>query len=98
MPSYLLMTDRLGNVKEVELDKPFYTLGRLADNDIQVLGVSVSRRHAEIVLEGDEYFLIDRESTTGCYVNEEKVTRHKLRHGDRIQLGGRPEYEIQFLD
>ncbi len=98
MPSYLTMTDGLGNVKKVELEKPLYTLGRQADNDIQVLGVSVSRRHAEIVLEGNEYFLIDRESKAGCYVNEEKVTRHRLRHGDRIQLGARREHEIQFLD
>lgn len=98
MPSYLMMTDGLGNVKKVELEKPLYTLGRLADNDIQVLGITISRRHAEIVLQGDEYFLVDRESTAGCYVNEEKITRHRLRHGDRIQLGARPEHEIQFLD
>ncbi len=98
MPSCLMITDGLGNVKKVELEKPLYTLGRQADNDIQLLGASVSRRHAEIVLEGNEYFLVDCESKGGCFVNADKVVRHRLRHGDRIQLGTNREHEIQFLD
>jgi hypothetical protein len=50
----------------------------------------VSRIHAEIRIEGDSYFLEDRDSSNGTYINHSPLlvgNRHRLRTGDRISLG-----------
>lgn len=50
----------------------------------------ISRRHADIRLEGDTYFIEDLGSSNGTYVNGLPLRpgdRHRLRHGDRIAFG-----------
>ncbi|MCK9589263.1 MAG: FHA domain-containing protein [Terrimicrobiaceae bacterium] len=63
------------------------TIGRLADNSLQIDDGSVSSRHAEIDLEAGAYHLHDLESTNGTFVNGERVTDAVLRHGDEVRLG-----------
>jgi tRNA A-37 threonylcarbamoyl transferase component Bud32 len=55
-----------------------------------------SRRHATIQLQGDEYVLIDHNSTNGTRVNGRPLTAqvpHRLRAGDRITIG---DVEMEF--
>lgn len=50
----------------------------------------VSRRHAEIVQQGGQWFLLDLNSTNGSFVNNQRIppnTRHPLQPGDQIRLG-----------
>ncbi|NEQ95304.1 MAG: FHA domain-containing protein [Cyanothece sp. SIO2G6] len=50
----------------------------------------VSRVHADIRVEGDQYYLEDVGSSNGTYVNNVPLlpgNRHRLRTGDRIALG-----------
>jgi len=63
------------------------SIGRLADNAIQIDDQSVSSHHAEIHLEGDTYHLHDLGSTNGTSVNEEQMTDAVLQHGDQIRIG-----------
>ena len=63
------------------------TIGRLADNSLQIDDGSVSSRHAEIEFEADAYHLHDVGSTNGTFVNGEQVTDAVLRHGDEIRFG-----------
>ena len=63
------------------------TIGRLADNAIQIDEGSVSSHHAELTLEHGEYHLHDLGSTNGTYVNDEQVTDAVLRQGDQIRFG-----------
>jgi len=63
------------------------TLGREASNDIQVRDTEVSRRHARIEREEEVYVLVDLNSSNGTFVNDERVTKHVLRSGDRLLLG-----------
>lgn len=57
----------------------------------------VSRRHAEISLEGNALFILDLESRNGLYVNGTRISRHMLRHGDRVSLGlGGAEFLVEF--
>ena len=49
--------------------------------------MNVSRRHAEIKLEGGGYWIVDLGSTNGVEVNGRRVDRAKLDEGDRIVLG-----------
>ncbi len=69
------------------------TLGRTPDNDISFPDDSnVSRAHAEIEARGNEFCLIDLNSSNGTTVNGTKVTGEMyLKPGDRIVLGGSSE-------
>ena len=49
--------------------------------------VPVSRRHAEVRLEGSNYCIVDLDSTNGVLVNGQPQKRAKLGDGDRITLG-----------
>jgi pSer/pThr/pTyr-binding forkhead associated (FHA) protein len=63
------------------------TIGRLKDNTIVVDNPAVSGRHARIAADGDAYVVEDLESRNGTFVNEARVTRHTLRHGDVVLVG-----------
>ena len=70
------------------IDKERITMGRGPNNDIQLAtDTSVSRHHAQIVLEGNKYFLIDLDSSNGSSVNGIRVTRAALRPNDEITIG-----------
>jgi hypothetical protein len=62
-------------------------IGRHESNDLSFNSRNVSNYHAEILNEGDALVLHDLGSTNGSYVNEERVKRRKLGHGDRIRIG-----------
>ena len=50
----------------------------------------VSRRHAQLLHEGDAWFVVDLDSTNGTYVNGTESAPHvrvPLQDGDRIGLG-----------
>lgn len=63
------------------------TVGRLADNSLQIDDASVSSRHAEIELEAGSFHLHDLGSTNGTFVNGEQVTDAVMRHGDEVRFG-----------
>ncbi|WP_170293671.1 MULTISPECIES: FHA domain-containing protein [Nocardiopsis] len=63
------------------------TFGRHAGNSVVVVSKVASRFHAEIVREGDEHVLYDRESSNGTTVNGEETTSHVLRPGDLVTIG-----------
>jgi pSer/pThr/pTyr-binding forkhead associated (FHA) protein len=63
------------------------TIGRLADNTLQIEDASVSSHHAELVLEGETYHLHDLGSTNGTFVNGEATTDAILKHGDEVRFG-----------
>lgn len=71
-----------------ELPERAASLGRDAANAIQLHDHEVSRRHAELVRRGEEFWLLDLGSSNGCYVNGKRVEQQPLRTGDHVQLGG----------
>ena len=93
----LTVTDRFGVKRNVPLSKPETTIGRRLDNDVQIMSNSVSRCHSAIVLENGVYYLVDKGSKTGTFINDRRVERHPLSHLDRIRLGGADDYYLQFL-
>jgi serine/threonine protein kinase len=63
------------------------SIGRHTDNDIVLADeLMISRHHAVIVREQGLYVLYDRDSANGTWVNEQRVFRHVLAPGDRIQI------------
>jgi len=63
------------------------TIGRASNNDIVIDTSLVSRYHARIVVASDSTYLIDLESTNGCAVNGERISRQLLNNGDIIAIG-----------
>ena len=74
----------------VELAGPKAGVGRADGNELQILHGSVSSRHAELVLEGQEYKVCDLDSTNGTRVNDEKISEAQLQDRDRVQFGQIP--------
>lgn len=83
----LTLTFNDGVVSEHELDKEEITIGRKADNDIQIDNLAVSGHHARILTILNDSFLEDTGSTNGTYVNGTMVKKHALQNGDVIEIG-----------
>lgn len=76
------------------LDLASTTAGRHPNSDIFLDDITVSRRHAEIIREGDGYRVRDAGSLNGTYVNRERIEESPLVHGDVLQVG---KYKLHFL-
>jgi signal transduction histidine kinase len=70
-----------------ELEEPTVTIGRIAQNTIQLHDTEVSREHVELRRQDNVFVLRDLGSSNGTYVNEKRVEQHVLASGDRLQLG-----------
>ena len=56
----------------------------------------VSRLHAEVVSIDGRVLLIDRNSSNGTYVNDQKIDKRYLRDGDIIYFGGRNAVAVAY--
>jgi S1-C subfamily serine protease len=56
----------------------------------------VSRLHAEVVSIDGKTMLIDRNSSNGTYVNDQKIDKKFLKDGDIIYFGGRNAVAVAF--
>lgn len=63
------------------------SLGRGSANDITISDPGMSRRHAELLWNGELWMVRDCGSTNGTYLNGEPVTQHILIDGDVIECG-----------
>lgn len=70
----------------LEYDREIH-IGRGSDLDMVLVEDMVSRRHARITTHGGEFTIEDLGSTNGTFVNGEKISRAKLKDGDRILVG-----------
>jgi pSer/pThr/pTyr-binding forkhead associated (FHA) protein len=77
------------------LEKDRLTIGRRPDSDIFLDDVTVSRDHAILVRRSHDFFLDDRGSLNGTYVNRSRIESQRLSHGDELQIG---KYKLAFLD
>jgi pSer/pThr/pTyr-binding forkhead associated (FHA) protein len=70
-------------------------MGRHPDSEITLDDITVSRRHAEVHQTADGYMVADSGSLNGTYVNQERVERTRLRHGDELQVG---KFRLVFFE
>jgi pSer/pThr/pTyr-binding forkhead associated (FHA) protein len=76
--------------KEYQLEKNELYLGRDANNDVVINDAEVSRRHARLVKQGDDYFYEDLGSTNGSFILGQRLsTLTLLRPGATITIGER---------
>jgi len=76
------------------------SLGRSRTNTFvlpEPIAPTASARHAEFVHDEDVWWVIDRESSNGTYLNGQRVTRARVEAGDRLTIGD-VEFVIGFVD
>jgi FHA domain-containing protein len=73
--------------KTFVLDQPRAVVGRSRRCDFVVEDPNMSRRHFELQRRGDDWYVVDLESTNGIAVNGRKVTSANLQPGDEIVAG-----------
>jgi pSer/pThr/pTyr-binding forkhead associated (FHA) protein len=81
-------------IREIPLDKERITIGRKAQNDIQIENLAVSGEHACIVTILNDSFLEDLGSTNGTVVNGNQIKKHILQNNDVIEIG---KYKIKYV-
>jgi hypothetical protein len=76
------------------LDTDVVHVGRHPDSEIFLDDITVSRRHAEFVRQGNDYMVRDVGSLNGTYVNRERIEESSLAHGDEVQIG---KFKLVFV-
>ncbi len=85
-----------GNAAErsIPLTEGKYEIGRGEDVAIQIDSRSVSRKHAEVIVERSMVRLLDCGSQNGTILNGKQVTMAELHPGDRIEIG---EVQLEYI-
>ena len=73
-------------VRVYPLSAPELSIGRSDQSDIALSDPGVSRNHARVLREGDDFIVEDLRSTNGTAVNGQPVRRRRLADGDVIKL------------
>lgn len=76
-----------GQVRGIELGDEEISIGRSPEATIQLPLKNISRIHASIYKVGEEYFVEDKGSTNGTYLNNVGIVRSVLRDNDQIEIG-----------
>jgi len=63
------------------------SIGRDAGNVIVLGDQQISNKHATVTQEDDGYWIEDRQSKNGVYVNGKRVAKERLQDGSVIRLG-----------
>ena len=69
-------------------------IGRSPECDVFLDDVTVSRRHAELVREGEVFTIRDLGSLNGTFVNKRRIESAVLEDDDEVQVG---KYRMTFL-
>lgn len=82
--------------QEVPIAGPRFLIGRADECQLRPKNDAVSRRHAELVVDGGKATIADLGSRTGTFVDGKVLAReqpHDLRNGQKIRIGAL-EFEI----
>src|SRR5262245_48228705 len=80
-------------LREIMLTQGTTTIGRLPDNSLQIDNLAVSGHHAKIYWNDGHYVIEDLGSLNGIYVNDKRVGKATLIHGDQVKIGN---HNVEF--
>jgi hypothetical protein len=90
----LLISTGAGAGRQFQIDSEETIIGRSAGLPITLEGANISRRHARIVRNGENFFVEDLGSSNGTYVNDRRITaRAPLVANDLLRIG---PYSFRF--
>ncbi|XXF75860.1 FHA domain-containing protein [Myxococcaceae bacterium GXIMD 01537] len=87
-PAFLYVERGPGAGQLVPVKQGPLVLGRASSSDLRLQHPSISRRHAQLVRQGERFTLRDLNSQNGTFVNRTRIsTEVALQVGDEIALG-----------
>src|SRR5581483_5201164 len=87
MPKLVILTHGLGERAHVLSADRIETIGRTDDNTFPIAEASVSARHCEVQLRGNELYVRDLNSTNGTYIMGQRITEGVVRLGQVLRVG-----------
>lgn len=97
MPKLIVHNLKTQEEQDFDLPQDNILIGRTNTCDLELPNKAISRRHAEITREKQDYFVTDLGSGNGTYLNNKKLhpqEKNLLRSGDSLRI---EDYEIRFL-
>ena len=86
MPKLVVLSTALSGLSH-ELSGSWVTIGRADGNTFQIVETSISGRHCEVRLQGDELVVRDLLSTNGTFIQGRKIAEAVLKPGQTLRLG-----------
>jgi predicted component of type VI protein secretion system len=80
-------------LKEHILPQAATTIGRLPDNALQIDNLAVSGHHAKVFWNDGHYEIEDLGSLNGIFINDKRVGKATLIHGDVVKIGN---HKLEF--
>ena len=84
-------------LKYIETDKNEITIGRGANNDIQIDNLAVSNTHAKLIKQPGSYRVEDLKSTNGTFLNDISIQKANLSPNDIVTIG-KHDLQIRSID
>jgi pSer/pThr/pTyr-binding forkhead associated (FHA) protein len=84
--------------RQISLERPETTIGRLPDNHLVLDSTTVSRHHARVLKDSNRYEIEDLNSRNGIAMNGEQLKSNEQRaliHGDTLRFG---DHQLVFLN
>jgi len=80
------------------LEEDEFIIGRAQSSRLQIDSPGISRQHARLTFEKDQYLIEDLGSSNGTFVNGERISEPRpLKNGDTISLGQTVQLEYQAI-
>jgi|SRR5579871_832210 len=95
-PASLLVIDPHGHRTRVPVTPIPFSIGRQPENQLLIRDSRVSRTHARILAEGNDYFLEDAGSRHGTFLNGQPIRKARLHDSDKIDFGVPDCYQLVF--
>lgn len=95
---FLMISGSLvGSMFKIDSDESL--IGRSKEADICFEESDVSRRHAKVIKEPDgKIIIVDLKSTNGTYYNGNRIDRHMLKDGDKVQIASANIMKFSYQD
>ncbi|MSP60324.1 MAG: FHA domain-containing protein [Myxococcales bacterium] len=96
MPAKLLYRDANGADASVDIPEatPIF-LGRAADCAVRTDDAMVSRKNCKLSFLGGKFFVEDLGSSNGTFINERRIQKQQLAHGDIVRCG---TLQVRFVE
>lgn len=83
----LLRPFDMARLKELRIDRDELLIGRDPLIGAVIPDTTISRRHARIIRDGDEFLIEDLDSSNGTFVANIPIVTCPLSDGDRVEFG-----------
>ncbi|MGI9287567.1 MAG: FHA domain-containing protein [Pseudomonadales bacterium] len=92
VPASLIEQTNFLQEPRIKLVGLYCQIGRGQDNDIVLSDSSVSKQHAQLAFNNEQWVITDLNSSNGVLVNDQRVDDAILQNGDKLKLG-----RLEFL-